>query len=586
MKFHPESQSHETLPKTAELLKSLRERRNFNPETYMNAKAQVLNDYMRQAGLKTCVVAVSGGIDSALVLSLVNYAKNLEGSPIEQIWPMTLPVYHDNFTKNQDVATARANELCANLGLDCLNVDVTPVYDLFKKTVDGAVGIEGEEWAAGQGVAYLRTPFNYYLTSLASQIGKPAIVVGTTNRDEGAYLGYVGKASDGIVDVQLISDLHKSEVRSLSGALGVPQSIMEAAPTGDMFDGRVDEEVFGTTYDYVELFLMLKSLTAQEADAYLNALGEAERASYDEAARSLEELHSYNSHKYLVGSPAVHLDILESGVPGGWTHASTKLERLAKGKEFFVNPFVLSEELKSAINERAETFPTVTELDMPKGRAFTITEAVSADVANGLVAEADSHGWIPVGVDGILSNYKEGDPVGSLRASTFSPELADHVWARLQPHLEATYVAGNDPQNDMPPGSVWRPIGVSPLARLIRYDMGGQLIPHYDAPFMYGVNLITQKTVVIYLEGDEVSGGRTRFLYDERLSDPISTRDLSDRSGFASEDDVMIGVDPHSGSALVFDHRILHDGEAVLVEDGSNKRKVIIRMDVVYERCW
>ena len=53
---------------------------------------------------------------------------------------------------------------------------------------------------------------------------------GTTNRDEGAYLGFFGKASDGMVDLQPISDLHKSEVRALATRLGVPAEIVEAAP--------------------------------------------------------------------------------------------------------------------------------------------------------------------------------------------------------------------------------------------------------------------------------------------------------------------------------------------------------------------
>ncbi|WP_258957573.1 hypothetical protein [Legionella sainthelensi] len=44
------------------------------------------------------------------------------------------------------------------------------------------------------------------------------------NRDEGSYVGFFGKASDAMVDIQLISDLHKSEVKKLALFLNIPQA--------------------------------------------------------------------------------------------------------------------------------------------------------------------------------------------------------------------------------------------------------------------------------------------------------------------------------------------------------------------------
>jgi len=37
-------------------------------------------------------------------------------------------------------------------------------------------------------------------------------------------------------------------------------------------------------------------------------------------SNNLENLHNYNKHKYLGCSRAVHLDILESKVKGGWKY--------------------------------------------------------------------------------------------------------------------------------------------------------------------------------------------------------------------------------------------------------------------------
>ena len=52
--------------------------------------------------------------------------------------------------------------------------------------------------------------------------GFPCCVMGTGNFDEDGYLLYFCKAGDGVVDVQLIADLHKSEVFSVGRHVGVP----------------------------------------------------------------------------------------------------------------------------------------------------------------------------------------------------------------------------------------------------------------------------------------------------------------------------------------------------------------------------
>ena len=44
--------------------------RNFQPKEWIAKKTASLNAYMRNAGLKTCVCSISGGIDSAVTLAL------------------------------------------------------------------------------------------------------------------------------------------------------------------------------------------------------------------------------------------------------------------------------------------------------------------------------------------------------------------------------------------------------------------------------------------------------------------------------------------------------------------------------------
>ena len=59
---------------------------------------------------------------------------------------------------------------------------------------------------------------------------------------------------DGVVDIQLIGDLHKSEVFKVGRVVGVPESVLSAPPSADLWDGQTDEEELGFSYDFVELW--------------------------------------------------------------------------------------------------------------------------------------------------------------------------------------------------------------------------------------------------------------------------------------------------------------------------------------------
>lgn len=168
-------------------------------------------------------------------------------------------------------------------------------------------------WSDGQLVAYTRTPILYNTASILTDNGLPALVVRTTNLSEGGYLGYVGKASDGMVDLQVISDIYKSEVFAVARYLNLPKSVVDAIPSGDMYDGRADEEVFGSTYDFVELYMEWLADTNRSTALSSNT-------AFNANAENLESLHAYNRHKYLIGSPSIHLDLWDILVPDGWNH--------------------------------------------------------------------------------------------------------------------------------------------------------------------------------------------------------------------------------------------------------------------------
>ena len=318
MKVYNEQSDKNLSEQLKEIQKEIRKKRNFNPKEYIEQKSNLLNEYMNKYGLKACVIAISGGIDSAVVLGIVKKASEQTNSPIKKIMPMLLPILKSTGVTNQNEATNRGKELCEKLDLKPYIIDLTSVNNEIRKSLEPVIEIKGEDWAIGQLGPYSRTPVLYYTTSLLNQEGFGAIICGTTNKDEGAYLGYVGKASDGMVDVQVISDIHKSEVYQVARELGIPKSIIEAIPSGDMYDSRTDETVFGASYDFVELYLNYLNMEDSEKEKLISSLDEKSKEQFDFYAKNLENLHKYNLHKYMAKSPAVHLDLYDSSVKGGW----------------------------------------------------------------------------------------------------------------------------------------------------------------------------------------------------------------------------------------------------------------------------
>jgi len=143
-------------------------------------------------------------------------------------------------------------------------------------------------------------------TPLSAQNYK-SIVVGTINKDEGSYIGFYGKASDAMVDMVFIEDIHKSEVYNVAKYLNINKDIIGRTPTGDCWDSRTDEEMFGSPYWFLEVYTRIKEksdplyrsdIILCEDDVY--GTTEEQRVEF---ACNIEKVHKINEHKYQVGRP-------------------------------------------------------------------------------------------------------------------------------------------------------------------------------------------------------------------------------------------------------------------------------------------
>jgi len=197
------------------------------------------------------------------------------------------------------------------------------------------------------------------------------------------------------------------------------------------------------------------------------------------------------------------------------------------------------------------------------------------DTTNLIGLMNQSNNFEGVSVQGI----KGCTEIGSVRTSIWSEQLAKEFDRIILPFLPKQYTFNEFYPTDFHQnngGVNWKPIGISPLLRFMRYKAGGQHYTHYDAGFFYTDKIRTLFSVVVYLTTNK--NGCTRFIHDTQSSIPTSKRN-HDTKITNKPEEIYFSSRPIAGNILIFPHRLPHDVE---LYTGDNDR-IIIRGDVICE---
>jgi NAD+ synthase len=132
------------------------------------------------------------------------------------------------------------------LGIQSDTIEITPMVDPLLDRFPEATPLR-----KGNIMARMRMVALY---DQSSAFG--GLVIGTSNKTE-TLLGYTTIFGDNAAAVQPIADLYKTQVRQLSRALGMPQSVIDKAPSADLWIGQTDEDELGYTYELADQLLYL-----------------------------------------------------------------------------------------------------------------------------------------------------------------------------------------------------------------------------------------------------------------------------------------------------------------------------------------
>lgn len=188
-------------------------------------------DYLRKTGFQRVHLGLSGGIDSALVLTLAVHALGKD-----RVEAFMLPSQYSSTGSISD-----SEKLCRNLGITPRTIAIEPLYTSFEHAL--APHYEGTQ----PGLAEENIQARIRGTLLMAYSNKYASLVLTTGNKSELGVGYCTLYGDMAGSLAVIGDLFKTEVYALCRYINrngeiIPEEILNKPPSAELRPDQKDQD--------------------------------------------------------------------------------------------------------------------------------------------------------------------------------------------------------------------------------------------------------------------------------------------------------------------------------------------------------
>jgi NAD+ synthase len=209
---------------------------NINTDLACQILTGFIHSEVTRVGYSKVVVGLSGGIDSAVSCYL---AVKALGS--QNVLAVRMP-----YKSSTPDSLEHAQIVIEALGIPSITIPITQMVDpLFELLPEASSMRRGNIMARARMIILYDQSEAFH-----------GLVIGTGNKTE-ILLGYTTLYGDSANALNPIGDLYKTQLRQLARALGVPEVIIQKAPTADLWQGQTDEGELGFTYEEVDKLLYL-----------------------------------------------------------------------------------------------------------------------------------------------------------------------------------------------------------------------------------------------------------------------------------------------------------------------------------------
>lgn len=212
------------------------------PQQWVIALSAFIQQTFRKTGKTKAVIAVSGGIDSAVALQLLTTALGSE-SVIGVLLPYREQDMSDGQLAMQHVGIPKDQQL--TLPIDSIVAAAATSLGIAHTGELTSL----ERIRLGNLMARSRMMLVY---DIARQHN--ALVCGTENKSE-HYLGYFTRFGDAASDLEPLTYLYKTQVRYLAQYMELPAVFWQKAPSAGLWEGQTDEAELGFTYQQADLVM-------------------------------------------------------------------------------------------------------------------------------------------------------------------------------------------------------------------------------------------------------------------------------------------------------------------------------------------